>query len=175
MDTVKTDVSVTAVHCLLNSLGTVVAGIGNRVEIYESGLLQNSVTVFGPTSASIHGFIESKCSSKILVFGAKEVEILNLPNLKTIENSKVSCEDWIFTAKWISSSAILLLTAHNRILKLEISEAGLKLLPEVVSCEEKCILYSGQIVEDANEDCEASVLAGTVFRELVIWYDKTTK
>jgi hypothetical protein len=86
-------------------------------------------------------------------------------------NLKFSCQDWVFAAKWISESDVLILTAHNRVIKISIDESGTKLTMTGAfpDCEEQCILYSGQIVDDSNEKSQAAVLAGTVFRELIIW------
>ena len=176
MKSEKLDVSVTAICCLKKFSGVVLVGLGNYLELYQSGDIKSSKTIFNSTSASIHGFVESQFSNenetKVLVFGAKHVAILTLTSPEFISNSEtheVECEDWIFAAKWISETSILVLTAHNRVLRLTIRDSGLCVSPDVVQCEEKCILYSGQIVEDQNDDLEATVLAGTVFRELIIW------
>jgi hypothetical protein len=170
------DVSVTAISCLKTFSGVVLVGLGNRLELYQSGDLKSSKTVFNSTSASIHGFVESHFSNeeetKVLVFGAKHVAILRLSSpefLFNCESLEVECEDWIFAAKWISEAEILVLTAHNRVLRLTLRHSELCVSSDVVQCEEKCILYSGQIVDDQNSDMEATVLAGTVFRELIIW------
>ena len=175
MESVKLDVSVTAICCLKRLPGVVLVGVGNRVELYQSDRFVDAITVFDSTSASVHGFVESGNSNRVIVFGAKQLEVLSISNspnlaLTSIDGLKVTCEDWLFAARWISEDIVLALTAHNRVLKLEIvGESGFGASPEVVKCEEKCILYSGQIVEDIDPGSVAAVLAGTVFRELVIW------
>ena len=47
----------------------------------------------------------------------------------------------------------------------EVTNSYWELIKEVM-CEEKCILYSGILVYG---QCETTILAGTVFQELVIW------
>jgi hypothetical protein len=85
------------------------------------------------------------------------------------ETPELECEDWVTAAKWTSADEVLALTAHNRILRLAVRGFGLSPASEVVHCREKCILYSGQVVDDDSDDAAATVLAGTVFSELVIW------
>jgi len=82
MESVKLDVSVTAICHLEKYPEVVIAGVGNCIEIFESCRLIRSFPVFESTSSSIHGFVESNCSTKILVFGGKNVEILNLTNFR---------------------------------------------------------------------------------------------
>lgn len=175
VESLKLDVSVTAICCLKNHPGVVLVAVGNQVEVFRSDESVGSATVFESTSASVHGFVESGTSDRVAVFGAKQLEVLGItiaPNLSltSIDKLQITCEDWIFAAKWISEDTVLVLTAHNRVLKLGISgSSGFETAPEVVKCEEKCILYSGQIVQDLDPGNVAAVLAGTVFRELVIW------
>ena len=174
MTTVSLDVSVTAICCLQKFPGLVLVGLGNRLELYRDGLIKNSKLIFSSTSASIHGFVEFpsevKDVAKILIFGAKQVCILELTSDSFSSSFEIECEDWIFAAKWMSEREVLILTAHNRVLQLIVDNGGtLRLSPEVIQCEEKCILYSGQIVDGSSVEYEATVLAGTVFRELIIW------
>ena len=177
MDSISLDVSVTAICCLKNLPGLVLVGLGNQLELYQSGQLQSSRPVFIETSSSIHGFVESHfprgTGTRVLIFGSKNICILELSSTGKLRQSQcleIQCEDWIFAARWMSERQVLLLTAHNRVLRLELDgDSRLSLSLRVVQCEEKCILYSGQIEEDSDCDLEAAVLAGTVFRELIIW------
>ena len=175
MESIKLDSSVTAICCLKGHPGVVLVGVGNLVEVYRSDRIAGSVSVFDSTSASVHGFVESGNSDRVIVFGSKQLEVLRVSNspdltLTSIDKLKITCEDWIFAARWTSEDTVLVLTAHNRVIKLEIgANNDFEASSDVVKCEEKCILYSGQIVEDHNPSNEAAVLAGTVFSELVIW------
>jgi hypothetical protein len=180
MQSVSLDVSVTAICCLKKLQGLVLVGLGNKLELYESGQLTSSRHIFISTSSSIHGFIESpfpcESATRILIFGSKNICILELSLAGKLRQSKcteIQCEDWVFAARWMAESDALVLTAHNRVLKLKLEgESRLVLSSRVIQCKEKCILYSGQIEEDCDCVFEASVLAGTVFRELIIWLVK---
>ncbi len=171
MSSVSLDVSVTAICCLKKFSGLVLVGLGNRLELYRDGLIISSKLIFSSSSASIHGFVELSDAGKILIYGAKQVCILELTSDSFGSSLETVSEDWIFAAKWMSEIEVLILTAHNRVLRLLVdnNEGTLLLSPEVIQCEEKCILYSGQIVDSSTLESEATILAGTVFRELIIW------
>ena len=90
------------------------------------------------------------------------------PILKTVFRRKSDFPDWIISCLWTGVDRAAVLTAHNRVHLVGLQEdEGEDGDAAAVDCEEKCILYSGLLLQEGNGD--VVVLAGTVFREIVIW------
>ncbi len=154
----STEVSVTAMAVVDHLL---LAGVGGHVQVYDhreeetTPLLQVVDDVF--RGAAVHGFRQGP-DGTVAAFGGKQIALLSLDEgkkLKVISASKHT-PDWVLDVGWDENRGMVALTAHNRILFVDAgAEAG---------CEEKCILYSGRVVAS-----DSVVLAGTVFREIVVW------
>nr|XP_033781977.1 WD repeat-containing protein 6 [Geotrypetes seraphini] len=128
----------------------------------------------------IHGIKQRGCrrpgdeETVLAVFGGKGLVILQLitfdDKLKLIEMCPFQeLHDWIWDLQWLKdrleiSSYIALALGHNSVALYDfLTQRTLK----EVHCEEKCILYSAHFVGDYWD--ELSLVAGTVFNQLVIW------
>jgi len=172
-------------------------GYGPTLEVYKDAKLISSNDILNGSSSNIHGFQVSPYRSdsghestfKVLVFGGKHFscaqidssgsigefmeKLLSRADQKTFHFSVQctlvkQCEDWIFAVKWISHEEVVFLSAHNRVLRARILDSDpLIIWSKRTECKEKCILYSGALVD--HDTSKVAVLAGTVFSELIIW------
>lgn len=84
-------------------------------------------------------------------------------NFNLIEKSYRVCSDWVLSIKYINNENIAAVLMHN---KVQIWNYCLEVERESI-CEEKCILYSAYIHNNAVPNL--IVFSGTVFCEILIW------
>ncbi len=183
MEEIHSDVRVTALGGL-DSEGDgselLLAAVGGRLELFSGDQddlrRRDALRIF--KGASIHGILPPGkcCSSKcqeIVVFGGKSVAVVevNCDEKRIVEVSwQRTVDDWIVACLRRTENILAVLTAHNKVLTIPLS-TSLSVQVETTTCQEKCILYSGLLLELPTEASESAcaVLAGTVFREIVIW------
>jgi hypothetical protein len=178
LEEVITDVKVTALLVIDDDDAddhVVLAGVGGNVEVRRrrngDAEANRSYVLKIFNGASVHGFVRGR-NEEVLVYGAKQFAVVCVNAAAvTVVNEATTCEDWIVAARWVDDddSAVLLLTAHNRVLKFVTSRRNELTAPVLQwTCEEKCILYCGLLVADVGKNSSAAI-AGTVFQEIVIW------
>ena len=157
------DVKVTGIS-VIKDLDLVLAGVGGNLEIYSATDFRklSQSRLFG--GASIHGFAACPShGSQIVIWGGKHwilIELIKNGDYK-IRVPEQTAQDWLHDCQWIDQGSLRQLTAHNQVLVQPLEPVSDP--PTKITCEEKCILYSGILVG------QGLVLAGTVFSEIVIW------
>lgn len=133
----------------------------------------------------IHWIATSICGQKLFVAGGRSFAVLTLANHAQSDSScslhiEFKCEkainEWIVCGEFLNDVTLLILTSHNIIYKVDITEesTGHFSLVSKIDCNEKSILYSGSIQIDF-ESQKAIVAAGTVMSGVIIWDGLTGK
>ena len=125
----------------------------------EGGKSVSRTRVF--TAAYVHTI--KQVGDRILIIGGKSVALLNFGQngLTNIVRERV-LDDWVWDCAMVDGGYYFL-TAHNTVIETDAS-----LMPRKrFGCEEKCILYSGILVQ--HGEGRACVLAGSVFSQILIW------
>lgn len=123
---------------------------------------------------SIHGIVISK-KSELIVYGGKLICLIHLSIsngilVATVIN-KYSLKDWILKIKFIDNY-LLAITAHNNASLINATTGDEE---KHYTSEEKCILYSAEIVCDENAELTNNLIfGGTVFSEIIIWKTEYT-
>ena len=96
-----------------------------------------------------------------LVLGAKSASIISLNKADeiVIKTQEKHFNDWLWDFCRIGDY-FYFLTAHNRVI---CTELNLEFISNI-SCQEKCILYSGTLVNSQLN--EVTILAGSVFSQV---------
>lgn len=116
----------------------------------------------------IHHISICKDNNTILVVGARSFAIVrNSETSPSFEEKAVN--EWITSAEFFTSNTILILTSHNTVYKIDVSDENNKFkLLERIHCNEKSILYSGSI-RVSHDGANVLVAAGTVMDGTIIW------
>lgn len=149
---------------------TAVGGNLNIYEINSGNVLCEKIF----QGQSIHGIILND-KNQCVLYGGKHFCLLQLylsnNVLKAIIQKQFSIADWILKIIFLNQN-LLILTAHNNAILLSLQN-GQELMNFI--SEEKCILYSGEIVCDkTNEVIDCIILGGTVFSDIIIWRTEFT-
>lgn len=104
--------------------------------------------------------------SKIAVSGGRSFAVFEPFNneVKVIEKA---INEWIIAVEFVAETRLLLLTSHNEVLDIEVSDAPAFKLLQKIHCNEKSILYSGSI--RVLSDSSVYIAAGTVMHGVIIW------
>lgn len=139
----------------------VIAGYGPTLKIFLVD--DNKVTLVHSSQVfkrnKIHCFAVS--GLKLAVAGARSFCIIDMKTFDTVPEKAIN--EWITTFEFLNKDTLLILNSHNTIYKISLSFD----LIEKVHCDEKSILYSGQI-RVINEST-IYVAAGTVMDGVLIW------
>ncbi|XP_026464303.1 WD repeat-containing protein 6-like, partial [Ctenocephalides felis] len=154
----------------------VLAGVGGNLNIYKlNDDTEKSLThveIF--QGQSIHGIVISE-KSELIVYGGKLICLIHLSISNDILVATVintySLKDWILKIKFIDYY-LLAITAHNNASLINATTGD---EVKYYTSEEKCILYSAEIVCDQNAELTNNLIfGGTVFSEIIIWKTEYT-
>lgn len=113
----------------------------------------------------IHYISVSLDKSAVAVAGGRSFAIVDLQN-KTFREKAIN--EWIIAVDYSITSELLILSSHNEVLQVDVSNSGMDLqVLEKTHCNEKSILYSGSIQRCSNG--HVYVAAGTVMSGVLIW------
>ncbi|PSK41576.1 hypothetical protein C7M61_001262 [Candidozyma pseudohaemuli] len=114
----------------------------------------------------IHGIAVR--GSKIAVSGARSFAVFEPfyrnNQVKVVEKA---INEWIIAVEFVAETRLLLLTSHNEVLDIDVSDASAFKLLQKIHCNEKSILYSGSI--RVLSDSSVYIAAGTVMHGVIIW------
>ncbi|XP_068108782.1 tRNA (34-2'-O)-methyltransferase regulator WDR6 [Hyperolius riggenbachi] len=159
------------------------AGEGPILNVYSLKASDNSppwiqqnvlggYTIHGIKPSTVLDSVYVECL--LCVFGSKGLTVVNFTINGPHVNLSQACRlqqvhDWIWDVQWLGEDSqpaayIGLALGHNSVALYDYkSEQVLK----EIHCAEKCILYSAHFVGNTWE--ELTLIAGTVFNQLVIW------
>ncbi|XP_075211583.1 tRNA (34-2'-O)-methyltransferase regulator WDR6 isoform X2 [Lycorma delicatula] len=130
---------------------------GNYISLINRNVLQYH---------NIYGICPDSSEDNIVVYGGKHVIVLPAyPSNLTDDELTWEAKDWIWHIKWLNDDTLAIILGHNELLILKWHD---KSVVRVISCEEKCILYSAFIIGDDVEK-NLIVLSGTVYKEVLVW------
>lgn len=123
----------------------------------------------------IHGIAVH--AKSLAVFGSRSFSVFNVDwalGSFPLEIREKAVNEWIIACEFQNSSKLLMLTSHNEVIKVDISDLVLFhfKVEEKIHCNEKSILYSGSIT--ITTDGQVLVAAGTVMSGVLVW-DLTTR
>lgn len=164
---------VTALKLVANHI---YVGYGPVLKVFHLDPITGDVTLQRSQRAFLRNKIHSigfcKKLQRIVLAGGRSFAVLDLEN-STIHEKAIN--EWIVACEFLDASHVLLLTSHNEVLKIDVSDlVSFKFcLEEKIHCNEKSILYSGSI-QIANSG-KVYVAAGTVMSGIMIWDLSTRK
>ena len=137
----------------------ILVGQGSFISVLQSNRTLYKLRVF--TASYVHS-IQQFDAGDILVLGGKSVCLLEVQDENLIiKVSEIIFQDWIWDAVQLKNEYFFI-TAHNRVI---CTDERLEIV-ETYGCEEKCILYAGNLEPWDGGIC---VLAGSVFSEILVW------
>lgn len=118
----------------------------------------------------IHGIAVS--TNALAVFGCRSFAVFNVDwasGLFPLEIKEKAVNEWIIACEFQGLSQLLMLTSHNEVIRVDISDMDLFHfnVQEKIHCNEKSILYSGSIT--ITTDGQVLVAAGTVMSGVLVW------
>ncbi|KAJ0183062.1 hypothetical protein K1T71_001038 [Dendrolimus kikuchii] len=146
------------------------AGVGSKIYIYKQSNPNICIErIHALNGQKILGVVPNECGSKILVYGGKQLTVINVDSNTNGDISNkfiklfepIVCDDWLHAAIWSDNTAVLL-TAHNVVQKWNIKS---QTLLSKHSSKNNSILYSGLLLPLEND---VLAMAGTVFSEVII-------
>lgn len=120
----------------------------------------------------IHNISVSSCGTRIVLSGGRSFIVLNINNLLETTNTSFkekAINEWITSTEFLDQDTLLILTSHNIVYKINITD--LETCPnfeivDKIHCNEKSILYTGSIRIIGQK---ALIAAGTVMGGVIIW------
>lgn len=159
------------VTCIKVSGKYIFCGYGPTLKVFEF-IENNCVLVLSQLifkRNKIHSISVSEDGTKILVAGARSFAVLDFNIVdKTIQFKEKAVNEWIICVEFLDINMALILTSHNTIYKIDVSDmVSYKFkLVEIIHCNEKSILYSGSITVGESR---VIISAGTVMDGIIIW------
>ncbi|EEQ40617.1 WD domain, G-beta repeat family protein [Clavispora lusitaniae] len=118
----------------------------------------------------IHGIAIT--SNALAIFGGRSFSVFRVDWDSFVVPTTVvekAINEWIVSCEFLTLSQLLMLTSHNEVLKVNISDLDSFQfsVEEKIHCAEKSILYSGSIT--VTDDEQILVAAGTVMSGVLVW------
>lgn len=120
----------------------------------------------------VHNISVSPCGTRIILSGGRSFIVLNMNDLLNTTNAsskEKAINEWITSTEFLDKDTVLLLTSHNIVYKIDVSDMETCQNFEIVDkihCNEKSILYTGSIRIIGQK---ALIAAGTVMGGVIIW------
>lgn len=147
----------------------VLVGYGPIFKVFQLDPETNAISLISSQRAfkrnKIHA-IGVLGENKICVAGGRSFAVVDLLD-KEIHEKAIN--EWIVACEFLDATTLLLLSSHNEVLKVDISDLSTFKFDviEKVHCNEKSILYSGSIT--TTDSGNVYVAAGTVMSGVIIW------
>ncbi|XP_047508924.1 WD repeat-containing protein 6 [Pieris napi] len=155
----------TDVTCVKFYQQFVLAGIGSVLHVFLRDVDKLKQTLSVLNGQKIYGIVPSKTDNKLIIFGGKQIAIVELDVEKDdfyCVFMPILCDDWVHSAVWKSSNIIAVLTAHNVV---ETWNTEFQMQCSQNKSIENSILYCGLLVNLLDD---VLVLSGTVFSEVLL-------
>lgn len=99
----------------------------------------------------IHNISVSPCGTRIILSGGRSFIVLNISDLLNTNHAsskEKAINEWITSTEFLDNNTVLILTSHNIVYKVDVSDMESNQHFEIVDrihCNEKSILYTGSI------------------------------
>ncbi|RZF34631.1 hypothetical protein LSTR_LSTR010000 [Laodelphax striatellus] len=160
---------VTCVKCIGNFI---YAGIGGNLTIFEA--VNHSYKLSGEIKDvlpnNIYGILPDNENKNIAIYGNKKLTVIPCFPCKLTKSHMWEASQWIQCVQWLSNESLAVVTGLNEV---DLLNWTTKHVEKTAICEEKCIIYSAHLI-----GCEWDnliVLAGTVYREILVWAPSKAK
>lgn len=120
----------------------------------------------------IHNISVSPCGTRIILSGGRSFIVLNISDLLNTNHAsskEKAINEWITSTEFLDNNTVLILTSHNIVYKVDVSDMESNQHFEIVDrihCNEKSILYTGSIRIIGEKTL---IAAGTVMGGVIIW------
>ncbi|RZF34032.1 hypothetical protein LSTR_LSTR016627, partial [Laodelphax striatellus] len=160
---------VTCVKCIGNFI---YAGIGGNLTIFEA--VNQSYKLSGEIKDvlpnNVYGILPDNENKNIAIYGNKKLTVIPCFPCKLTKSHIWEASQWIQCVQWLSNESLAVVTGLNEV---DLLNWTTKHVEKTAICEEKCIIYSAHLI-----GCEWDnliVLAGTVYREILVWAPRKAK
>lgn len=152
----------------------IICGYGSMLKIFRISEDLDHEVVFSHQAIwrnKIHNISVSPCGSRLILSGGRSFVVLDFIELLKGNPSikEKAINEWITSMEFMDKNTILMLTSHNIVYKIDISELETTQefnIVDKIHCNEKSILYTGsiRIIEH-----KAIIAAGTVMGGVIVW------